>query len=630
MSRYYFDIEANNFLEDVTNVWIIATKNLDTGEKKYWLEGDLGWKEIFNNATLLIGHNVIAYDFPVLKKIFNYTLPKKVKIQDTLIISLVMDYNKFPHGQHSLENWGIYLGIPKGDFNDFSEYTPEMLEYCLQDLEVTEGIHKELIPLLRRVAEKSPNIKVYLNAEQAAVKWSTEASVQGWPFNKEEAIKLFGVMEKELTIAINRLQPRLGKKAVAIDKCKGIVDVKKPKWTKEGFYHASLAKYFDIHPFTGYPGEERLIEGPFCRVSFEDLKLTSPDDVKIFLYRNGWQPTQWNTKRDPITGQIRRTSPKITEDSLEFLEGDGKLYMEYTSTSARYNTLKNWIEAVTPEGRLHGKCFPIGTPSMRVRHEIIANIPSGERDKEGKAISRWGPEIRSLFTVLPGWSFIGADSSGNQARGLAYYLGSQEYIDLLLNGDIHQFNADIATEVLAKMGVKFTVTRAMAKRILYAFLFGAAGAKLWSYIFGVPDNELGNKFKIGFTKAVPGFKKLLDKLKNIYSATKEYGPGYIYGIAGNRIYVDSYHKLLVYLLQACEKATCATSLMLTAERLEEENIPYVPLIFYHDEIDFMVPNEYATRAAEISKLAFKEGPQLLGIDIMDGTAKIGQNWYECH
>ena len=70
--------------------------------------------------------------------------------------------------------------------------------------------------------------------------------------------------------------------------------------------------------------------------------------------------------------------------------------------------------------------------------------------------------------------------------------------------------------------------------------------------------------------------------------------------------------------------------MLTMERLEAAGIPYIPCIMMHDEEDFQVPEEFAERAAAIGKQAFIDGPKLFGINIMDGDAKIGNNWYEVH
>ena len=86
----------------------------------------------------------------------------------------------------------------------------------------------------------------------------------------------------------------------------------------------------------------------------------------------------------------------------------------------------------------------------------------------------------------------------------------------------------------------------------------------------------------------------------------------------------------MYLLQAAEKATVSGACFLLMKWLKEEKIPYQPLIMMHDELDFMVPEEYAEKASQLAKLAFKEGPKLFGVTIMDGDSKIGRDWKECH
>jgi hypothetical protein len=66
------------------------------------------------------------------------------------------------------------------------------------------------------------------------------------------------------------------------------------------------------------------------------------------------------------------------------------------------------------------------------------------------------------------------------------------------------------------------------------------------------------------------------------------------------------------------------------DKLEAEGIPYIPLIYYHDEFEFMVPEQHAERAKEIGIEAFREAPKLYGIDIMDGDGRVGDNWYDVH
>ena len=634
MSRYVWDIEADNLLRNVTKVWCHVFKNIDTGEFIRLYPGDMRWKEILDNAKLIAGHNIISYDFCVLEKLYGYKRRKDLIVHDTLIMSLVLDYNKFPGGRHSLDNWGKSLGYKKIEFNDFSKFSEEMLVYCERDVDLNHRVYQRLLEALKKQVEKNPQLKTYLRVEHAVAEWCAKAEMYGWPFDVDKAQELFLVMDKERQQAEAAITPMLGMKAVAVDKVKGEVAAKSPKWTKSGDYNAHTASWFGINPFLGQDPDSfedltaeeyktfRPILGEYCRVEFETLKLSSTDDVKTFLFRNGWVPTEFNWKRDPETGEMRQMSPKITEDDLSALKGHGKLYSDYMSTSSRFSILKTWLEEVDEDGNLHGSCFTIGTPSMRARHSIIVNVPSVD--------APWGKEMRDLFITEPGWALVGSDSAGNQARGLAHYLRSEQYIDLLLNGDVHSFNAEKATEVLKSMGIDRVVERSQAKRILYAFLFGASGKKLWSYIFGTMDEKKGAKFKRGFTSAVPGFEALLKKLENIYGKTKQYGDGYIPGIGGNRIYVDSFHKLLVYLLQSCEKATCGAATMLTMQRLESENIPYRPCIFMHDEIQFSVPEEYAERAAVIAREGFRDGPKMFGIEIMDGESKVGRSWYETH
>lgn len=632
------DLEGNGLLKEVTRMHIIGFRNKATGEIKKWLEGDLGWKEEFEKVTRFIGHNLMGYDFPALEKLFGYRPRADQKIHDTMIMSLVLDYNRFAHGRHGLESWGNYLGSPKIEFDDFKEYSEEMEEYWLQDLNLTDTVHNVLLEDYYKLIEKDTNIGVYLKAENAVSRWCALAELHGWPFDREAGKALLAEMEVQMNIARDKILPRLGTKVIAVDKRLGEVEFKEPKWIKIGAYAAHTANWFGIDPYTGQD-MDRLVEGPYSRIEFADLDLDSVTDVKVFLFRNGWEPTEWNFKSVPNPDKPGRfirekTSPKITEDSLECMDGDGKLYCDFLTTKSRHSILKGWLENCDDEGNLHGSCFPIGTPSMRARHSIIVNVPAAD--------SPWGKQMRSLFRCKPGWKLVGCDSSGNQARGLAHYLGSPEYTEILLTKDIHQYNADLATEVLLDMGIEIKikdpktgefldkVPRPRAKRILYAFLFGASGAKLWSYIFDVLNDKLGKQFKVGFTKGTPGLEELLKKLENIFGKTRTFGDGYIPGIAGNRIYCDSFHKLLVYLLQACEKATCSAAVMLTMERLEEAGIPYQPLIMMHDEEDFMVPEEFAEQAAAIGKQAFKDGPNLFGITIMDGEAKIGDNWYEVH
>lgn len=672
--KYVFDTESDELALLATVVWIVVVKDLDTGERWEYPPGDLGWMQKLHEATHLIGHNIVQHDFPLLERLHGWKPRPDQRLQDTLIMSRALDYKRFGLRGHAMAVWGEAIGQQKQEHEDWSQYSEEMRQRCITDVDLNCKMYKILMDEFGWYLEQ-PNTEFlpdYLLAEHAASRWAGESHINGWPFDLDAALKLRKELEDTVESIRDRLQPKLGYKITPLDKVRDQYESKKAKWTMAGCYHAHTANYFGINPWSGFEGEIRPVIGEFDRVSVDELQLSSTHDMKVFLFRNGWVPFEWNTKWNPDTRKNEKTSPKITEDSLEFLGEDGALYHDYSVASSRLSILKNWIDGVDDDGNLHGDCRCIGTPSMRATHSGIVNVPA--------MYSKYGPEMRALFKTFPGWKLIGADSSGNQGRGLAFYLDQEEYTNILINEDIHMYNVEKIDTVLKNMGHCWSTSiirqklvserwvermqkffhgrndvtfedyinsdrktglagkirkakRAKAKRIYYAFLFGAGGPKLWGYAMGSPDEKLGPQLKDGFVNAVPGFQQLLDTLESEFKATKKelgWKKAHITSIAGNPVYVDSKHKLLVYLLQAFEKATCSGAIYLLQQYLEEENIPYVPHIFMHDEVDFSVPEEHAERAAELSAKAFEEGPKLFGVDIMAGEGQIGETWAEVH
>ena len=116
--------------------------------------------ELLQKAQTLAGHNIISYDLQLLLELYpNFQIPET--LHDTLILSRLYhpnmseeDYMRKPYGMpkklygsHGLEAWGHRLGEHKGAFgkeNDWSTYSPEMLEYCVQDTTVNLRLYEKL------------------------------------------------------------------------------------------------------------------------------------------------------------------------------------------------------------------------------------------------------------------------------------------------------------------------------------------------------------------------------------------------------------------------------------------------------------------------------------------------------
>lgn len=142
MSRIVFDIEGDGLLYHITQLWCIATWDVNTGEHQLFEPDSLDKGiEYLKQANCLIGHNIIGYDLPAIWKVTGQW--EKVPLcLDTLIVSRFL-YPERPGG-HSLEAWGERLGYPKQVHTDFSQYTPKMGHYCENDVVVNVKVLEEL------------------------------------------------------------------------------------------------------------------------------------------------------------------------------------------------------------------------------------------------------------------------------------------------------------------------------------------------------------------------------------------------------------------------------------------------------------------------------------------------------
>ena len=135
-----------------------------------------------------------------------------------------------------------------------------------------------------------------------------------------------------------------------------------------------------------------------------------------------------------------------------------------------------------------------------------------------------------------------------------------------------------------------------------------------------------------FLKGFPKLRELLDKLSEEYESNKSrYKEGFIIGLDGRRVYVDSPHKLLNYLLQGAE-AIYMKYVMVFADKLIRKNrVDAKLLVFMHDELNYEVyPNE-VEKAKKILSYSFSKVGDSLPIGCkMASDPKIGLNWYEIH
>ena len=605
--RLVYDIETDGL--DATKIWCLVAINPDNGQEfKYGPEGINDGIALLQSADCLIGHNIIGFDNLVIKRLYNIDLNNK-KIFDTWIMSQVLNYRR-PH-KHGLAGWGQHLGYAKIDFNDFSQYTAEMMKYCIQDVRLNTKVFHKLMEEFDVMYKKNPLISEGLKVEMECAKFEAYTRNRGWNFDHNKAATVHKELTDRMKYIEGKLEPNLPPITKYIDKLP-----KTAKYTKKGWYTATsarlLSEYFNktvtpedaINNPPIQPGEE------FQRKAIVAATLGNMNEVKEWLYSIGWKPDDWKMEKTAFGWE--KGSPKLTTSSLELLGEPGKLLDEWTTLRSRKGVLEGWLREVEKTGRLHGRMWIDGTPTFRCRHEVIANLPAVD--------APYGKELRSLLIADEGTVVVGADSSGNQFRSLAHYVKDENLTEQILSGDIHQYNAEIIGS-----------TRRVAKTWIYAFLFGAGSTKLGQVLTGVRSPQAGTKSIEAYGNAIPGLKDLKAKLESIWNTTKGISEGWIPGLDGRRLYTPQSYQTLNYLLQGCEGVTCKAAVAYQMKKIKEEGLRAEPRLFYHDETAWIAHPEDADRVGEILQESFREGPKPFGVTIMDGGDYVkGTSYADVH
>jgi len=620
--RLVFDIEADNLLPKLSKFHCAGAIDIDTGEE-YWFMNEeddfVNFISLLYKADVVVAHNAFGYDIPALKKLAHFMGRSfnidNSKVHCTKIMSQVLNYRRFGFG-HSLKQWGEFFKDYKGDYQGgFEEFNMEMFDYMKQDVRLGAKVYKYLLKELKTYISKH-NSKDILSALRSVMELDrimTEQCENGWLFNKEEAKELVNTIDTKMVEITNFVNPLLSGKAVVVDPDtqrehepitgKRYAKEKTPTYTKAGKIAAHTINWFGDD--MGSTIDDSKIMGAYCRVSFESGDIGNTDTVKSYLGTIGWKPDEWNWKR--VDGQFVKVSAKLTDSSLEPLGDVGKALMEYYTLRSRKSILEGWFDHIDNNSRLHGDVFNIGTPTFRQTHKIIANLPSGK--------ATLGPEFRKLFVSPSGYKLVSADSAACQLRLLAHYMNDPEFTKQVLEGDIHQMNADI-----------IGCTRNEAKRFIFAYLYGAGAQKLSGYI-----NKSVNETKKAIAKykrALPKLVQLVDKCNKAIETR-----GYIYGLDGRPIKLsrDERHKSLNYLIQGAEAVVMKYTVQMIDEKLNAAGIEFKHLLFYHDEHTVEVKETQAEQARDIIIECFEEAPKKVGINIMTcGDCKIGNDYYEVH
>ncbi len=541
------DIETNGFKNETTEIHCIVAKCPKTNTIKEWVQEDTKqFGEWSKNINTFIMHNGLSFDAPVLNRLLGTSI-KPTQIIDTLILSQLL--NPIRDNGHSLEAWGNKLGMPKGDVDTFEVYTPDMLEYCKQDVNIT---HK-LFEVLQKEGRGFSKSSVYLEHQVRLIIDQQEKN--GFYLDMQKAMSLYNKLRDEA----NELE----------------------KWAVTNF-------------------DPTVVELK-TKTKYIPFNIGSRQQIAERLMELGWKPKQHTDKGNII----------INEAVLDTIElPEAKKFSRFFLLQKRIAQIKSWIEACDDtDGRVHGRVMTLKTITGRMSHHSpnMAQIPAVR--------SPYGKECRDCWTVDNPYthSIVGTDASGLELRCLAHLMNDATFTDILLTGDIHTHNMQMAG----------LTNRDQAKTFIYAFMYGAGASKI-GQIVGAGAKE-GQQLINKFLSSMPALKRVRD------SVTKAANKGMIKGIDGRLLHIRSPHSALNTLIQGAGAVVCKVWLINMIKRIRRIGVDAKLVASIHDEYQFEVLNKDVKRFGQLTKDAMKDTEKQLHMKCpLDNEWKVGRTWAQTH
>lgn len=643
---FVFDIEANGLLHQADRVHcgvVSDLKGKDVCKYRPHQIKDLLAK--LSEADVLIGHNIISYDLPLLEKLYRFKF--KGQVVDTLVMSRLQKPDRpVPiHAKnraqavktHSLYTWGVRVGIDKPEYEEWDKFDEEMLHRCSEDVRINVLTFHELLK-----EAKGQNWK---NAQLLTFKLFDNLQKQedyGWLVDEKYMQKSIALLTHWIDRIDRVVKPYLPLKVVVQEtKAKGEYNFVRKPFKKDRSYASRVLDWMDS---VGLDPSQKPVVGPFTRIDFRLVSLDSNDETKDFLLREGWQPETWNFKKDkkgkPVrddSGNLIYTSPKLSgDDAFIGVNGKvGKFIARRVQCRHRRSQLEGWLKLIRPDGRIAARVAGIATTG-RMKHAGIVNTPNAE--------AFFGKQMRRCFICKPGYKLVGCDADSCQNRMLAARVQDPFFTKTLLEGtkedktSIHYVNQRAIKEVAG-----LDVSYGMAKTLNYAFLFGAGDKKL-AASYGSTDVEIGANIRKALLSVAAGFEKLVEDLTKEWrsNASKrmnrwgkmEYYNGWCTGLDGRPIYIQSEHQILVFMLQSDEAIFMTAAYNLAHKRLAKRfkyGEDYGVVIFYHDELAVECKEEIAQEVASILEKCIEDAGKFYKIGCEQvGDAKIGDNWLDVH
>lgn len=403
-----FDIEADGLYPEATKIHVLSYK--ENGEVKSTHDYD-EMRKIILSAKVLIGHNIILYDVPVLEQLLDIKI--KARLIDTLALSWYLNHKRNMHG---LEWYGVEYGVPKPKIDDWKNLSKEEYRHrCEEDVKINSKLWDQLkdkLLLLYGTKKKADRLLRYLEfkmdciREQHHSKWKVDL-----PLVQKTLDSLLEEQENRIT--------ELKKYMPSVEKFGAKTRPAKP-FKKDGTYSVIGAKWFALLKEKGLPKEFNG-EIPFL-VSVEEPNPNSHEQVKSWLSDLGWEPATYKYEKNDDGTERKIPQVRVeTEEGKELCPSVKLLIEKYpevgilegiTVIQHRISILKGFLEN-EKNGFLIADMGGL-TNTLRLKHRVLVNLPGVEK--------AYGDVIRGSLVAKDGYILCGSDMNSLEENTKKHYM----------------------------------------------------------------------------------------------------------------------------------------------------------------------------------------------------------------
>jgi hypothetical protein len=480
MQYTVFDIETDGLLDSVTKIHCLSYRTFINGEEIE--KGSItDYNEIIDfitNQEILVGHNIVRYDIPVLEKILDIHI--KARLIDTLALSWYLYPTRIKHG---LENWGEELGVKKPIILDWNNlHINDYIHRCNSDVEINYLLfHKQMSYLIILYEGNPDKVNNLINYLVYKLDCAREQEEVGCKIDRElvvTSLEQLNILKKEKVDALSEAMPKNIK----------FKETTKPKKLnkKDGSLSSAGIKWFEL--LDSHNLDPEYSETVFSVISEEPGNPASSIQLKDWLNSLGWIPRTFEYRKNTL-GEVNAVPQIYVDDAvcdsikdLYPIEPSLENLDMLSLINHRIGIFESFLSSMNSDDYVRAEIAGF-TNTLRFKHKKpIVNLP--------KVFKFYGEQIRgSIISPTYAHLLCGSDMSSledSTKQHYMYFFDPEYVIQMRIPGfdphlDIAVLSGMLTPEQVEqhkKKEVDYSQIRNKAKTVNFAGVYGAGPPKI--------------------------------------------------------------------------------------------------------------------------------------------------------